>query len=88
MKPDKKYQDYCANCRDDAIEPMSYHKWQKNHSKSADNLIRWNNARTAPSVWDKIDKDPEYKAILNTRIKRDDDGTILSEKPTMSNRVK
>jgi hypothetical protein len=79
------YQKYYANCIEDGIQPMQYDKWQKNHTTMND-LSRWNNARTAPSLWEKMDKDPVYNAILNTRIRKDDNGMILSDTPTMGNR--
>jgi hypothetical protein len=82
------YQNYYANCREDGIQPMQYDKWQNNHNPTVDNLTRWNNARTAPSLWDKINKDPEYNAILNSRIRKDREGMILSDAPTMGNRSK
>jgi hypothetical protein len=80
------YQNYYANCIGDNIQPMQYDKWQKNHNSNLDNLTRWYKARTAPSLWEKIEKDPEYNAILNTRIRKDNNDVILSDTPTMGNR--
>jgi hypothetical protein len=82
------YQNYYANCIEDGIQPMQYDKWQKNHNPTVDNITRWNKARTAPSLWEKMEKDPLYNAILNSRIRKDNDGMILSDAPTMSNRRK
>ena len=80
------YQNYYANCQEDGIQPMQYGVWQNNHNPTLNDLSRWNKARTAPSLWEKINKDPVYDAILNTRIRKDNDGMILSDVPTMGNR--
>jgi hypothetical protein len=71
---------------EDNIQPMQYDKWQKNHNSNVDNLTRWHKARTASSLWEKIEKDPVYNAILNTRIRKDNNDVILSDTPTMGNR--
>ena len=65
---------------------MQYDKWQNNHNPTMNDLSRWNKARTAPSLWEKINKDPVYDAILNTRIRKVNNGVILSDTPTMGNR--
>lgn len=48
---------------------------------------RWNNARVAPSVWEKMDKDPVYDKHLKSRVcVEDKDGELLYVDMSLSNR--
>jgi hypothetical protein len=48
-------------------------------------LKRWQGSKAAPSLWEKMDKDPKFDAHLRGRIEYDDTGYPLNE-VTMSNR--
>ena len=48
-------------------------------------LKRWSNSKSAPSLWEKMDKDVKFNSHLRSRIQYDDDGYVLNE-VTMSNR--
>lgn len=82
------YQNYVLNCNDDNIEPMSYDLWVKNHNTKQENLSRWNGSRTAPSLWEKMKKDPVYMHTLTSRIPTDEFGDTLCEEPSMGYRKK
>ena len=49
-------------------------------------LKRWQNSKSAPSLWEKMDKDSKFYAHLKSRISYDNDGYPLNE-VTMSNRT-
>ena len=74
----KKYKD---NCISDGIKPMPYDKWLniRIDKKKEENMTRWENAKTAPTIWDKIDKDPVFEKTLRIRTGSEFD-------PTMGNR--
>ena len=80
----KKYKDYCANCQDDGIKPMTYEKWVKNHNPNPDELPRWKGAKTAPTLWDKVRKDPVFNFTLRNRV--GDDAIPTRENPSMGYR--
>lgn len=49
---------------------------------------RWSNARVAPSLWEKMDKDLVYDKHLKTRLcVEDKDGDLLYRDMSLSNRV-
>jgi len=48
-------------------------------------LKRWRGTKSAPSLWEKMDKDAKFDAHLRGRIEYDDTGHPLNE-VTMSNR--
>jgi hypothetical protein len=48
-------------------------------------LKRWKGSKSAPSLWEKIDKDVKFNSQLRGRIEYDEDGYPLNE-VTMSNR--
>lgn len=78
-----KYKDYCLNCEDDNIKPMSYDQWTKHYNPNPDELPRWKRSRSAPTLWDKIRKDPVFEYTLKSRI---GDGDDFPESPSMGNR--
>jgi hypothetical protein len=49
-------------------------------------LKRWRGSKSAPSLWEKMDKDAKFNSHLRSRIQVDDDGYVLNE-VTMSNRT-
>ena len=49
-------------------------------------LRKWRNAKSAPSLWEKMDKDPKFDAHMKSRIQYDDQGYNINEM-TMSNRT-
>jgi hypothetical protein len=79
------WEKYRADCISDGIKPMSFDKWNSvldknlNKDKKPENLSRWNNAKSAPTLWDKIDKDPVFEKTLRIRTNSETD-------PTMGNR--
>jgi hypothetical protein len=48
-------------------------------------LKRWQGTKSAPSLWEKMDKDAKFNSQLRSRIEYDEDGYPLNE-VTMSNR--
>jgi len=48
-------------------------------------LKKWENSRSAPSLWEKIDRDVSFSSHLKNRVTIDDHGNVLGEH-TMSNR--
>ena len=48
-------------------------------------LKRWNGTKSAPSLWEKMEKDVKFDSHLKSRIKYDDEGYNLNE-VTLSNR--
>lgn len=49
---------------------------------------RWNRSRVAPTIWEKIDKDPVYSKHMRDRVCIEDkDGNIEYGEMTMSNRL-
>jgi hypothetical protein len=48
----------------------------------------WNKARSAPSIWEKLDKDPVYAKHLRDRVYHEDSkGNIEYGDMTLSNRL-
>jgi hypothetical protein len=60
---------------------MSYDKWLniRIDKKKQEDMTRWENAKTAPTIWDKIDKDTVFEKTLRIRTGSEFD-------PTMGNR--
>ena len=87
IRPNKKYIQYCNNCSEDGIKPMNYNVWKTHHNPSSAKLSKWKNAKYAPSLWEKIDKDPIYRSILELRV-RDCDASAVGDQPTMGFRKK
>jgi len=74
------WDNYRRNCIVDGIKPMSFEKWNNiKTEKEPEDMSRWNGARTAPTLWDKINKDPVFEETLRIRTGSQFD-------PTMSNR--
>jgi hypothetical protein len=58
---DKDYQRYVNLCESDGIKPMNYDKWKVSVRPQDENLVKkWKGAKTAPSVWEKRERDPAY----------------------------
>jgi hypothetical protein len=62
---DPEYDKFVEECKADGIQPMHYKQWKKSVRPQDPNLKRWKGARTAPSLWEKRDRDPAYAS--NTR---------------------
>lgn len=50
-------------------------------------LKRWSGTKSAPSLWEKMEKDAKFDSHLRSRIQYDDQGYNLNE-VTLSNRNK
>jgi hypothetical protein len=80
-KESSEWKKYKYNCISDGIKPMSYDKWLniRIDKKKQEDMTRWENAKTAPTIWDKIDKDTVFEKTLRIRTGSEFD-------PTMGNR--
>lgn len=64
----KEYEVYVSSCKEDKITPMHYDKWKSNFREQDPSLERWTNSRTAPSLWEKRDRDPAYAATMRDSL--------------------
>lgn len=63
LTKDTAYEFYVRSCEADNIIPMSYDKWKKSVRPQDENLEKkWENSKSAPSLWEKREKDPVYAA--------------------------
>lgn len=65
---DTGYQFYVRKCEKDQITPMSYDKWKTNHREQDPSMKRWKKAKSAPSLWEKRDKDPVYASNMRSTL--------------------
>lgn len=83
-RPTPEYIRYQRLCVMDNIKPMQYDTWNKlqsvSETKEPENIARWENARSAPTLWDKIENDPVFANTLKLRT------DPLCQSITMSNR--
>lgn len=77
----KEYQEYWHSTKN----PLKYEQWVR-LNKPPEDLTRWKGARTAPTLYEKIEKDPVFAAALRTRLPIDEDGDVCRDNPTMGNR--
>jgi hypothetical protein len=84
MKPSKEqkkdYQRYKNLCESDGIKPMDINKWLFMHTDKHEDMSRWNKSRTAPSLWEKMDKDVLYDSLLKGRVDPDIDYVSMSNR--------
>ncbi len=66
--PDSEYDKFVEECKADGIHPMDYKKWKKSIRLQDPSLKRWKGARTAPSLWEKRDKDPAYASSMRETL--------------------
>lgn len=77
----KKYIDYHEECLTNNKIPLSMIEWNKKISIAEQKRLnsKWKGARQAPSLWEKMDRDPVYESTL---IKRGGD-TLAYRKALM-----
>lgn len=78
---------YSENCKLSDLKPMNLDMWIKNNINRPpkEDLSRWKNTKTAPSLWEKMNKDPVYEAQIMRRVPIDD-GVIIGGDLSISNR--
>ena len=83
-----RYSEYCNTCKKTNTEKKKFDDWLEYTmtKPSRDNVTRWEGTRTAPSLWEKISKDPVYESQIMSRVPIDRDGVITGGDLSLSNR--
>ena len=78
------YSEYKRNCISDNIEPMSEKMWKKRHRpknrKPKEDLSRWKYSQSAPTIWEKKEKDIVFSNILDERARDGFEGSSMSNR--------